>query len=161
MPDQQTSGKIVGYARVSKTDQSLKQQVAQLRALGCDEIYTDQMSGKTARRDGLQHEVAHVRLARLEAVIPERHSGVFEEQRPPHALPLGAGGVGVAVGGETAEHPETLGHPGAARAAALACARADGTEGAVPDVGDAAAVEEVGLAVVPAPSNQYHDQDQR
>lgn len=58
MPDQQTSGKIVGYARVSKTDQSLKQQIAQLRALGCDEIYTDQMSGKTARRDGLQAALA-------------------------------------------------------------------------------------------------------
>lgn len=54
MPDQSTSGKIVGYARVSKADQSLNQQLAQLRALGCDEIYTDQMSGKTARRDGLQ-----------------------------------------------------------------------------------------------------------
>ncbi|UWQ77487.1 recombinase family protein [Leisingera sp. M658] len=47
-------GKIVGYARVSKADQSLAQQVAQLRALGCDEIYTDQLSGKNARREGLQ-----------------------------------------------------------------------------------------------------------
>ncbi|MCZ4258700.1 recombinase family protein [Sulfitobacter sp. G21635-S1] len=47
-------GKIVGYARVSKADQSLAQQIAQLRALGCDEIYTDQLSGKNARREGLQ-----------------------------------------------------------------------------------------------------------
>ena len=58
MTDEPATGKIVGYARVSKADQSLNQQVAQLRALGCDEIYTDQMSGKTARRDGLQSALA-------------------------------------------------------------------------------------------------------
>ena len=58
MQDQPAGGKIVGYARVSKADQSLSQQVARLRALGCDEIHTDQMSGKTARRDGLQSALA-------------------------------------------------------------------------------------------------------
>lgn len=54
MQEGAAGGKIVGYARVSKADQSLAQQVAQLRALGCDEIYTDQLSGKNARREGLQ-----------------------------------------------------------------------------------------------------------
>ena len=58
MQDEPAGGKIVGYARVSKADQSLSQQVARLRALGCDEIHTDQMSGKTARRDGLQSALA-------------------------------------------------------------------------------------------------------
>jgi len=44
---------IAGYARVSTKDQSVDVQVAQLRALGCDEIYTDQISGKTMERTGL------------------------------------------------------------------------------------------------------------
>ncbi|KPU84035.1 hypothetical protein JI58_06170 [Marinosulfonomonas sp. PRT-SC04] len=44
---------IAGYARVSAKDQNLDAQIAALRALGCDEIYTDQVSGKTMQRDGL------------------------------------------------------------------------------------------------------------
>lgn len=44
---------ITGYARVSTKDQSVNAQVAQLRALGCDEIYTDQISGKNMERTGL------------------------------------------------------------------------------------------------------------
>lgn len=45
---------IAGYARVSTKDQSVDVQVAQLRALGCDEIYTDHISGKNMNRAGLK-----------------------------------------------------------------------------------------------------------
>ena len=45
---------IAGYARVSTKDQSIEAQVAQLRALGCDEIYTDHISGKNMKRAGLK-----------------------------------------------------------------------------------------------------------
>ncbi|MBL1435518.1 MAG: recombinase family protein [Rhodobacteraceae bacterium] len=45
---------IAGYARVSTKDQSVDVQVAQLRALGCDEIYTDHVSGKNMNRAGLK-----------------------------------------------------------------------------------------------------------
>ena len=44
---------IAGYARVSTKEQNLEAQIATLRALGCDAIYTDQVSGKTMQRDGL------------------------------------------------------------------------------------------------------------
>ncbi len=76
MQDEPAGRKIVGYARVSKADQSLSQQVARLRALGCDEIHTDQMSGKTARRDGLQSALRSAsRRARSDTLCAGRLPG--------------------------------------------------------------------------------------
>ncbi len=41
---------MIGYARVSTADQSLVAQEAQLRAAGCDVIYSDVMTGTAASR---------------------------------------------------------------------------------------------------------------
>lgn len=47
-------GKKVGFARVSTRDQNLDPQIARLRALGCDEIYTVKESGAKAHSETLE-----------------------------------------------------------------------------------------------------------
>src|SRR6185437_14494022 len=51
----------VGYARVSTTEQSLDLQLDQLRAAGCERIFTDTMSGAKAERPGLANAMAYAR----------------------------------------------------------------------------------------------------
>ncbi|KRF03231.1 hypothetical protein ASH00_15715 [Arthrobacter sp. Soil782] len=41
---------VIGYARVSTSDQSLDAQEAQLRAAGCEVLYSDVMTGTKASR---------------------------------------------------------------------------------------------------------------
>jgi DNA invertase Pin-like site-specific DNA recombinase len=43
----------IGYARVSTTDQTTRQQIDSLRAAGCEKIFEDVVSGKTESRTGL------------------------------------------------------------------------------------------------------------
>jgi DNA invertase Pin-like site-specific DNA recombinase len=50
----QNAGTIYGYARVSTDAQDLSNQVAQLRAAGCDSIFREKMSGTTAERPQLK-----------------------------------------------------------------------------------------------------------
>ena len=45
---------LVGYARVSTSDQNLDLQRAALIQIGCEKIYEDQMSGSRADRPGLK-----------------------------------------------------------------------------------------------------------
>lgn len=52
---------IVGYARVSTKDQSIENQIAALKAAGCEKIFTDKLSGKSDQRPGLQEAVNFVR----------------------------------------------------------------------------------------------------
>lgn len=52
---------LVGYARVSTSDQSLRLQKDALRKAGCEKIYTDVANGiKTARPD-LHMTLSHLR----------------------------------------------------------------------------------------------------
>ena len=52
---------IVGYARVSTTDQSTETQEAELKALGCEKVYSDKASGGDLERTGLKEMLGSVR----------------------------------------------------------------------------------------------------
>lgn len=83
---------LLGYARVSTSDQSLTGQIDALRAAGCERVWTDVASGARARRPGLDELVAAVvagdtvvvtRLDRLEAVRCRISSAWWKIWRPP------------------------------------------------------------------------------
>jgi len=44
---------LVGYARVSTGEQNLDLQLDSLKQMGCEEIYTDEISGAKSQRPGL------------------------------------------------------------------------------------------------------------
>src|SRR5829696_122399 len=52
---------LIGYARVSTDDQNLDLQKDALEKAGCEQIYTDQVSGTKARRPGLEQALSHLR----------------------------------------------------------------------------------------------------
>lgn len=56
----------IGYARVSSTEQNLEVQITQLKALGCEKIYQEIISGKSANRSEL---ISMMNFARENDVI--------------------------------------------------------------------------------------------
>ena len=52
---------LVGYARVSTSDQSLALQQDALTTAGCEKIFTDVVSGATSARPGLDAALAYLR----------------------------------------------------------------------------------------------------
>jgi len=52
---------LVGYARVSTGEQNLDLQLDALKQIGCEEIYTDEISGSKSQRPGLQKALDYVR----------------------------------------------------------------------------------------------------
>src|SRR5438270_4316328 len=52
---------FIGYARVSTDDQNLDLQRDALQKAGCEQIYTDQVSGTKAIRPGLTAALSHLR----------------------------------------------------------------------------------------------------
>jgi len=55
-------GMKVGYARVSTTDQNLDGQVIKLKEVGCDKLFEEKQSGKSAKdRPKLQECISYVR----------------------------------------------------------------------------------------------------
>jgi DNA invertase Pin-like site-specific DNA recombinase len=52
---------LIGYARVSTEDQNLDLQRDALEKAGCEDIYTDIVSGTKARRPGLEQALSHLR----------------------------------------------------------------------------------------------------
>jgi len=52
---------LIGYARVSTTDQTLDLQLDALKKAGCTKTFTDTVSGGTAERPGLAEAFSHLR----------------------------------------------------------------------------------------------------
>jgi DNA invertase Pin-like site-specific DNA recombinase len=52
---------LVGYARVSTSDQTLTLQKDALEHIGCSKIFTDTISGSTTERQGLDAALSYVR----------------------------------------------------------------------------------------------------
>jgi DNA invertase Pin-like site-specific DNA recombinase len=52
---------LIGYARVSTSDQTLNLQNDALEKIGCSKIFTDVISGAKAERKGLEEALAYVR----------------------------------------------------------------------------------------------------
>jgi DNA invertase Pin-like site-specific DNA recombinase len=52
---------LIGYARISTTDQTLDLQKDALQGAGCDRIFTDTASGAKAERTGLDQALSHIR----------------------------------------------------------------------------------------------------
>jgi len=52
---------LIGYARVSTTDQNAELQVDALTAAGCEGVFTDQASGSLASRPQLDRMLDHLR----------------------------------------------------------------------------------------------------
>jgi DNA invertase Pin-like site-specific DNA recombinase len=52
---------LIGYARVSTGEQNLNLQTDALKQAGCEDVYTDEMSGSKAERPGLQKALGFLR----------------------------------------------------------------------------------------------------
>src|SRR5947209_7251013 len=52
---------LIGYARVSKTEQHLELQLDALNKAGCEHIFTDKITGIKTERNGLQEAFSHLR----------------------------------------------------------------------------------------------------
>ena len=52
---------LIGYARVSTTDQNLALQIDALEKAGCEKIYQDELSGTKDNRPGLLKALEHLR----------------------------------------------------------------------------------------------------
>jgi len=52
---------LIGYARVSTTDQNLDLQLDALQQAGCELLFTDTISGAKAERPGLKDALSHLR----------------------------------------------------------------------------------------------------
>ena len=52
---------LIGYARISTHDQTLALQLDALEKAGCEQIFTDKVSGTKAERKGLTDALSHLR----------------------------------------------------------------------------------------------------
>ena len=52
---------LIGYARISTDDQSLDLQIDALQNAGCEQIFSDKLSGKKTQRSGLAETLSHLR----------------------------------------------------------------------------------------------------
>jgi DNA invertase Pin-like site-specific DNA recombinase len=52
---------LIGYARISTLDQTLHLQQDALTAAGCEQLYTDTVSGSVTERPGLTQALSHLR----------------------------------------------------------------------------------------------------
>jgi DNA invertase Pin-like site-specific DNA recombinase len=88
------SNRLIGYARVSTDDQTTRQQIDELKAAGCEEIFEDVISGKTTERDGLDACLATLVLGDTLVVVALDRLGRSTAHVIATVEKLGARGVG-------------------------------------------------------------------
>ena len=79
---------LIGYARVSSSDQNLDLQIDELTKAGCSKIFSDKISGVNKKCPGLDEAISHLVMASLaqmeRALLIERKGrfGCGQETRP-------------------------------------------------------------------------------
>lgn len=66
---------IVGYARISTSNQNIESQVDLLQKAGCEKIYSDIASGVRENREGLQEMMSYLRKG--DTVITYKNDRIF------------------------------------------------------------------------------------
>src|SRR5688500_442288 len=85
---------LIGYARISTVDQTLALQQDALTAAGCEQLYTDTVSGSVTERPGLAQALSHLRAGDTLVVwrldrLGRSLSHLIETVRELHALGIG------------------------------------------------------------------------
>src|SRR3954463_14872122 len=85
---------LIGYARVSTLDQTLALQQDALTAAGCEQLYTDTVSGSVTERPGLTDALSHLRSGDTLVVwrldrLGRSLTHLIETVRKLHALGIG------------------------------------------------------------------------
>lgn len=90
---------VVGYARVSKEEQSdaLPAQISRLNAAGCHRVISDVESGRSNDRDGLLEVMALVRAGEVQEVVVDRLDRLGRDAAYADALLAECGTQGVTV----------------------------------------------------------------
>ena len=65
---------LIGYARVSTSDQDLTMQLDALKAAGCEKVFTDKASGTKLDRAGLTEALGFAREGHLRGTVT-KHRG--------------------------------------------------------------------------------------
>jgi DNA invertase Pin-like site-specific DNA recombinase len=66
---------LIGYARVSTQDQNPELQTDALKAAGCEQLYTDTISGATKQRPQLDELRSYIRKGDTFSCLAARPSG--------------------------------------------------------------------------------------
>jgi len=61
---------LIGYARVSTSDQKIDLQLDALQQAGCERLFQDVMSSPRLDRPGLQEALSHLRQGDTLLIIP-------------------------------------------------------------------------------------------
>ena len=78
---------LIGYARVSTSDQSLNLQLDALATLGCEKICQDVASGARIERPGLDEALTYLRKGDTLVVWRAGLPGILAPRQPPHPAP--------------------------------------------------------------------------
>ena len=97
-----SDGVLIGYARVSTSDQDYSAQVEKLKAAGCTKVYSEKQSGAKRDREELDRALEYVRegdtfvcvkadrIARSNSRLPEHRRAAERERRhTAHYRPAG------------------------------------------------------------------------
>ena len=97
---------LIGYARISTTDQELDLQDDALRAAECTRIFVDRCSGATGERPGLAEALAFLREGDMLVVWKLDRLGRSMRNLVRTVEDLGRAGRRAAIANRTAGHPD-------------------------------------------------------